>query len=670
VRSAQITRFSFAVILSGSAAFLFAAAPVAQAAAPTASCTSSVGPGIAPPTSLPSGLPGFHAAWYGQSGYPTLCAGERSTATVAYYNSGSFGWVRGRMGEMAFLGTSDPIPGHDQPSLLGGDGQLGSPATGWPRYNRVAAQPADYVGPGQVAWFQFTIQAPSTAGTYRLYIRPLIEGATWMEDYGVFWQVTVKEADAVGSIAVAPTSAGSVEVGAIRTYTATLSGASGCVDLAFIDDASYPATVDGGLADADANGRADLSTAAVFTLVNGASNGASYVDCVALPSDQTITFAVGSTIPNANVRPVVFRDENSNNGLDVSASYVPTEPWGLGGPVLFLPPEATTGAHTATVFAVSTADNYFTDAGATATYRYDSNDTFQRSGVAVGLTQFEQLISRGDALSVNYQADESGASIFNITNDLGREAPTVDATADSWDGGPTQNDVGLRISEPATNIDGIAYSIQRSSTGGGPVCGPGTGAYAELTLTMIATGSDSAIYVDRDLAVGAYCYRVGATDPVTGVGAFGYSQGVIINNPPLPVAPPRALDARVTTSAGSPSLLDAGDVIKLAFSKAMRSPVGAQMRVQDADGTIADIRCLQSEQACTLNAGPETLGGVVYPVNTVITIAMRTAPVGIATGVSAGLQLNVIVTSGTFADIAGNPWDLAGSDDTVLGAPD
>jgi hypothetical protein len=164
-------------------------APAPQAAAP---CTSSVGPGIPPPASLPSGQPGFHASWYGQSGYPTLCAGERSTATVAYYNSGSRGWVAGRMGEVAYLGTWSPVPGQDQPSAIGGDGQQGSPNTGWPRFNRVALQPADYVGPNQVAWFQFTIQAPSVPGTYRLYIRPLVEGAQWMEDIGVFWYVTVR----------------------------------------------------------------------------------------------------------------------------------------------------------------------------------------------------------------------------------------------------------------------------------------------------------------------------------------------------------------------------------------------------------------------------------------------------------------------------------------------
>src|SRR5439155_18687462 len=85
---------AFLLVLAAQSIF---AAP-ARAAAPATSaaavdCVSSVGPGIAPPPSVPSGIPGFHAAWYGQSGYPTLCPGERSTATVAYYNSGSRGWV-------------------------------------------------------------------------------------------------------------------------------------------------------------------------------------------------------------------------------------------------------------------------------------------------------------------------------------------------------------------------------------------------------------------------------------------------------------------------------------------------------------------------------------------------------------------------------------------------
>jgi len=79
-----------------------AAAVSVMTSLPAAVCTgSSVGPGIPPPVSPPAGIAGFHASWYGQSGYPTLCPGERSNAVVAFYNSGSRGWVAGRMGEVA-----------------------------------------------------------------------------------------------------------------------------------------------------------------------------------------------------------------------------------------------------------------------------------------------------------------------------------------------------------------------------------------------------------------------------------------------------------------------------------------------------------------------------------------------------------------------------------------
>jgi hypothetical protein len=165
--------------------------------APTAACTSSTGPGIPPPATVPSGGPGgYKSSWYGQSGYMTLCPGDSSTATVAIYNSGTFGWYGS--GWPAQLGTWSPSPGQDQATILGGDGTNGSPNTGWPRYNRIAIQPAPYVGPNQVAWFQFQVRAPLAPGTYRLYLRPLVEGAPiggvsgqWMNDQGIFWQITV-----------------------------------------------------------------------------------------------------------------------------------------------------------------------------------------------------------------------------------------------------------------------------------------------------------------------------------------------------------------------------------------------------------------------------------------------------------------------------------------------
>src|SRR5438132_7414275 len=101
-----------------------AAAPVAAPA--NAVCSgSTVGPGIAPPDRVPLGIPGFHASWYGQSGYPTLCPGERSNAVVAFYNSGSRGWVSRRLGGVADLGTWNRDPVQGARTVPGGTAQLG-----------------------------------------------------------------------------------------------------------------------------------------------------------------------------------------------------------------------------------------------------------------------------------------------------------------------------------------------------------------------------------------------------------------------------------------------------------------------------------------------------------------------------------------------------------------
>lgn len=173
-----------------------ATAPPAGSVIPreAVACTDPVGPGIAAPPAIATGVPGYHAAWSGQSGTPTLCPGGTSTATVAFLNTGTLGWYAGHPGAAAFLGTSGPEPGQDRPSALGVD-------VGWPSPNRPAVQSAAYVGPGQISWFQFTVRAPVTPGTYRVALRPLIEGVQWMEDEGVYWTVVVKADD--GSVATA-----------------------------------------------------------------------------------------------------------------------------------------------------------------------------------------------------------------------------------------------------------------------------------------------------------------------------------------------------------------------------------------------------------------------------------------------------------------------------------
>ena len=520
-----------AIFVAATALALSVSSPLARQAAAATACRSSVGPGIPPPASVPSGIPGFHAAWYGQSGYPSLCPGERSTATVAYYNSGSRGWISGRMGEMAFLGTSDPFPGQDNPSQLGGAAVsvFTGPPTGWPANNRPAAQPAEYVGPNQVAWFQFTIQAPKDPGLYLLYLRPVVEGATWMEDYGVFWLVRVLSADPPQPISVSPTTREALGASQSRQYTAIVNGTSDCVDLAFVDADVYEQDIHGFLPDRDSDGHADLSAAATFATVSGATAGASYVDCVSLPADRTLLFTVTAPV-GVSVRPIVFRDLNRNNALDLPRLFSDERTsenwaWGLGGVASFAPPTAVGGTYDERVGAVSHSTDWFADATLARSFRYDANDTFQIGSAPVAMFTFEQHLSRGDTVSMTYVVDPSAVSTFNIANDMGVAPPRVDTAVGAYNGGTTPNDVQVTLSAPPSNVDETWYSVERAPVATGTTtCGSTSGTYDSLRYLLIA-GGQSKSYLDADRLSGTYCYR----SAVLNESSFAYSAPVRVD---------------------------------------------------------------------------------------------------------------------------------------------
>jgi len=124
---------------------------------------------------------GYHAGWAGQSPDVTLSPGQTATMVVAFRNLGYRGWYRGYPGQQANLGTADPL-----------DAQRWDLMSGWPSASRIATTTTAYVGPGQVGWFQFQVRAPSSAGLYVLRVRGVIDGATWLEDPGVYWTITVR----------------------------------------------------------------------------------------------------------------------------------------------------------------------------------------------------------------------------------------------------------------------------------------------------------------------------------------------------------------------------------------------------------------------------------------------------------------------------------------------
>lgn len=197
LRIALCLALSVALTGTGPAVAAPAPAPAQQAA-----CATFVGPAMPPPSQVATGVPGYHSAWHGQSGYASLCPNGQAEFTIAFLNTGALGWYRGTPGQTAYLGTWGPEPGQDRSTQLGGDGTLGTANTGWPSFNRIAVQSEEYVGPGEVASFRFMLQAPKVPGWYRVHLRPLIEGTAWLEDQGIYWQVVVLNQD--GTVPVEP----------------------------------------------------------------------------------------------------------------------------------------------------------------------------------------------------------------------------------------------------------------------------------------------------------------------------------------------------------------------------------------------------------------------------------------------------------------------------------
>ncbi|HET7701322.1 MAG TPA: CAP domain-containing protein [Candidatus Limnocylindria bacterium] len=122
--------------------------------------------------------PTYHAAFHTQSAFPVASPGQRVQWVVAFTNTGTGGWTAGTE---LHLGTAEPI-----------DGASRLASSSWLTVNRPARQTTGYVAPGQQAWFIVELAAPMQPGTYRLRLRPVIDGLAWLEDSGAYVDLTVR----------------------------------------------------------------------------------------------------------------------------------------------------------------------------------------------------------------------------------------------------------------------------------------------------------------------------------------------------------------------------------------------------------------------------------------------------------------------------------------------
>jgi uncharacterized protein YkwD len=124
--------------------------------------------------------PEYHTTFFAQAAYPTIAPGQTAEWVIAFTNTGRTGWNLTNATAVR-LGTWSP---QDAPSVLA--------SSTWLAPNRPAQQTTTWVGPGQQAWFRVQLQAPSATGTYRLHLRPVIDGLEWLENVGAYVDVNVR----------------------------------------------------------------------------------------------------------------------------------------------------------------------------------------------------------------------------------------------------------------------------------------------------------------------------------------------------------------------------------------------------------------------------------------------------------------------------------------------
>lgn len=124
------------------------------------------------------GFGDYHASYVAQNNFPTAASGETVSLSLQIQNTGRSSWPA----SIVRLGTDRAA---DRSSVF-------SRGSGWIGTNRVGLSSTE-VNPGETGTFTFTYQIPSTLppGVYREYFRPVADGFGWMEDMGIYWDITV-----------------------------------------------------------------------------------------------------------------------------------------------------------------------------------------------------------------------------------------------------------------------------------------------------------------------------------------------------------------------------------------------------------------------------------------------------------------------------------------------
>lgn len=124
----------------------------------------------------------LHSKWVAQSAHQTIAPGEVASIWVAFRNTGIAAWAKGSPAEarLGLVGTPEEVR-RIREAL----------AVDWVLPDRPARQDESYVSRGAETQFTFKVKG-ARPGTYRLHLRPVVDGVAWLEDDGAYIDVTVR----------------------------------------------------------------------------------------------------------------------------------------------------------------------------------------------------------------------------------------------------------------------------------------------------------------------------------------------------------------------------------------------------------------------------------------------------------------------------------------------
>ncbi|MFI5240692.1 MAG: hypothetical protein ACHQUB_03215 [Candidatus Saccharimonadia bacterium] len=192
---------------------------------------------------LGNSTPRIFEQWFGPAILPTyswsivsqtygagsleMVAGTKQTVTLVAQNTGSATWVNNGANP-AKLGTTGP---NDRTSNFYD--------SSWPAPNRPAVMTEPSVASGQNGTFTFTVDAPTTPGTYYERFNLLSEGVTWFNDPGMYFTFKVDPITYAWSIVSQTYNNGSINMSpgqsAILTVIAKNTG-----NVAWTNSGSFP----------------------------------------------------------------------------------------------------------------------------------------------------------------------------------------------------------------------------------------------------------------------------------------------------------------------------------------------------------------------------------------------------------------------------------------------